>query len=247
MLKTNVAALLLVLLLALPASAIEPMKITYFDRYPPRSWLEKGEMKGILIDIISEALEKRLGIPLLHEGYPWARAQAMVENGLADAFITVPTEKRKAYTFVSQEPVIRFNIYIATQKDNPKLDQLRKVRTFDDLKPFTMVDYNGNGFSEKRLKDHNVEWVPDVAAVYPFLASGKADALLVSDRGSYDLQHLGYQDRLIVLPQSLHTLAFHLCIGKNSPFVKWLPQIDKVLKQMRKEGLMQKISAHYYQ
>ncbi len=246
MLKKMLAALLWVLLLTTPVLAAEPMKITYFDRYPPRSWLENGEMKGILVDIITEALEKRLGIPLRHEGYPWARAQAMVENGQADAFITVPTEERKAYTLVSQEPVIRFNIYLATQKNNPNLALLQKVTKIDELKPFTIVDYYGNGFAQQKLKDHKVEWVPDVAAVYPFLAAGKADVLLVSDRGTYDLKRLGYQDRLVVLPQPLLSVAFHLCIGRQSPFAKLLPQIDQTLKQMWAEDLIQQIAARYY-
>lgn len=247
MLKKIVIVLLLASLYASPLMAAKPMKITYSDKYPPRSWLEDGKMKGILVDIITEALEKRLGIALIHEGYPWARAQAMVKKGLADAFITVPTEKRKAYTVVSREPVIRFNLFLATQKENPKLDLLKKVKTIDELKPFTLVDYNGNGFAQKRLKGYKVEWVPNIAAVYPFLAAGKADVLIVSDRGTYDLNRLGYQDRLLVLPQVLRSLAFHLCIGRQSPFASRLPEIDQVLKQMRDEDLMQKISARYYQ
>lgn len=227
-------------------AASKPMKIVYFDSYPPRFWLENGEMKGILVDIISEAAD-RIGVPLLHEGYPWARAQAMVEAGQADAFITVPTEKRKAYTEVSTEPVIRFNLYIATQKNNPHLEQLKKVTDIDGLKPFRLVDYYGNGFAETRLKDHNIEWVPQISAVYSFLASGKADALVISDRGFYDLKRFGYQDQLIILPQPLNSVSFNLCIGKNSAYKGILPKIDRVLKQMQEEGRQKSISEKYFQ
>ena len=246
MLRKAIITALGLILLSLPAAATEPMKIVYFDSYPPRSWQENGQMKGILVDVISEVLQQRLAIPLQHEGYPWVRAQAMVETGQADAFITVPTAKRKAYTVASQEPVIRFNLLIATQKDNPHLEQLKKVTSIDGLKPYRLVDYLGNGFAEKRLKDFNVEWVPEVSSVYPFLAAGNADVLLVSDRGVYDLERLGYSEQLVVLPQPVYSLAFHLCIGKHSRFTEILPQVDEVLRHMRSEGQIKQISARYY-
>lgn len=223
------------------------MKIVYFDSYPPRSWLENGEMKGILIDIISEVIQNRLGIPLIHEGYPWARAQAMVESGLADAFITIPTEKRRTYTVVGQQPVIQFNLYIATQKNNPKLQQLREITSIKALKPFRLVDYHGNGFAKKELQGFNVEWLPELTAVYPFLAAGKADVMLTSDRSIYDMVRLGYQEQLVVLPQTLHSLSFHLCIGKKSAYQDILPKVDQTLRQMQAEGLMKTISQQYYQ
>jgi len=241
------ATLLLVGILAGQAFSGEPMKIVYFDNYPPRSWQENGEMKGILVDIIHEAIYNRIGMPLVHEGYPWARAQAMVEAGQADAFITVPTEKRKTYTLVSKEPVIQFNLYITTRKDNPLLEQLRKVTDIDGLQPFRIVDYHGNGFAQKRLKKFNVEWVPDVDAIYPFLAAGKADLFLTSDRGIYDMIRLGYQDQFVVLPNALYSLSFHLCIGKQSPYTRILPEIDQALREMQSEGLIKRISEQYYQ
>lgn len=242
----NLILTVLLCLTTLSSTAAEPMKIVYFDSYPPRSWQENGQMKGILVDIANEAIQKRAGIPLIHEGYPWARAQKMVETGLADAFITVPTAQRRAYTVVSEEPVIQFNLYIATYKDNPNLEQLKAVTSIDELKPFTLVDYYGNGFAERRLKDHQVEWLPNIASVYPFLAEKKAEVLLVSDRGLYDLNRLGYQDRIITLPQAVFSLSFHLCISKLSSYTESLPAIDEALRQTRNAGLIQQINQKYY-
>lgn len=83
-----------------------PMHFVYYDNYKPRSWLSDGKMRGILIDIINEAAHKRSGIDIIQEGFPWKRAQLMVQNGMADAFITLPTPERSAYTLVSRESVI---------------------------------------------------------------------------------------------------------------------------------------------
>ena len=227
--------------------AAEPMKIAYMDSYPPRSWEEDGQMKGILVDVMTEALQNRLGIPLVHEGYPWARAQKMVEQGAADAFISIPTERRRVYTDISQQPILNFELFLSTRKDHPKLLELQQINTLEELKPYKIVEYYGNGFAQKTFEDFDVEWLPEITAVYPFLASGKADVLMLSDRGIYDLNRLGYQDRITVLPQALYKLSFHLCIGKKSQFKKILPEVDKVLLQMWEDGTLKKISDRYYQ
>jgi polar amino acid transport system substrate-binding protein len=223
------------------------MKIVYYDSYPPRSWLENGAMKGLLVDIIDEAIAKRLGVPLVHEGYPWARAQAMVETGQADAFITVPTENRRAYTVVGKEPIIEFKLYIATYRDNPKLAELKTITAIDDLKPFQLVDYHGNGFAQKRLRNHRVEWLPSIASIYPFLAAQKADVLLVSDHSIYTLEQSPVKEQIVVLPQPVYSLAFHLCVGKESPHKELLPAVDRAIQQMREEGLIEKLHRQYYQ
>ncbi len=225
--------------------ATEPMKIVYYDSYPPRSWQEDGQMKGILIDIITEALQNRMGIKLVHEGYPWARAQAMVEAGQADAFITVPTPKRRIYTEVSTEPVIKLELFISTQVDNPKLAQLKTIKTIAELKPYRIVDYYGNGFLEQKLKGFNVERVPGIDAVYPFLAAGKAEVLLLSGGRINSIKKMGYQNKIVVLPQPIYSMSFNLCISKKSPYKNILTDFDLVIRQMATDGFIQKVHEKY--
>lgn len=149
-LNKALVSLLICLFLTLSAKA-ETMKFAYYDQYSPRSFMEDGKMKGILIDIINEAIVKRMGIEVKHEGFPWVRAQMMVEKGFSDAFITVPTPTRKAYTQVSKEPIIVFETFLATAADNPKKKRiLSRIKSLDELKNYVFVDYYGNGFAEKK-------------------------------------------------------------------------------------------------
>lgn len=48
--------------------AAEPMKIVYFQDYPPFSWSQNNQMQGILIDVLDEALKNRMDIELSHKG-----------------------------------------------------------------------------------------------------------------------------------------------------------------------------------
>ena len=51
-------------------AAQEPMKFVYFDSFPPYSWEDEKQMKGILIDIVNTVVRDRLHVPVQHEGYP---------------------------------------------------------------------------------------------------------------------------------------------------------------------------------
>ena len=63
------------LLCSSPLVAQETMKFVYFNNFPPYSWEDdSGQMQGILIDIVNEAIQTRMGIPVLHQGYQFCRS-----------------------------------------------------------------------------------------------------------------------------------------------------------------------------
>ncbi|PLX68764.1 MAG: hypothetical protein C0603_06330 [Denitrovibrio sp.] len=246
--STNKILIMLIVLfsLTLPLYAAEPIKFAYYDNYAPRSFVKDGKLQGILIDVVNEALVNRMGIEVKHEGFPWARAQALVEKGSSDAFITVPTTKRKTYTKVSKEPVLLFQTYLATASDNPKLSVLKTITSLDQLKNYVFVDYYGNGFSKKLLKDMTVNWLPDYKAIYRFLVQKKADVMIVSRKGIYSIEELGFKNQITVLPYPMTSVAFHLCINNNSKYVNILDKFDMVIKQMHDDGTIDKIIRNYY-
>jgi len=130
-----------------PALARDPVKFVYFDNFAPYSWKENNRMRGIFIDVVDEVIRTGMEIPVIHEGYPWRRAQKMVEANAADAFITVPTPRRREYTLISPEPVTTIAMTVFTSAKNNKLQEILKIRFVSDLKAFTAVDYIGNGWA----------------------------------------------------------------------------------------------------
>ena len=226
--------------------ATEPLRVVYYDRYYPRSWMENGKMRGILIDIIDEAAVRRLGIPVIHSGYPWKRAQIMVEQQKADAFVTLPTKERLAYTLASKVPVIEFSLRIITRNNHPRLEAMKPITRLEELKGYKIVDYMGDGWAEKHLKEMDVEWLPKIDSIFPFLVVGRADLAVASQRTLHVMQKMGYDSRLIVLPNKLSSVSFHLCIGTHSPYQKRLPDFDRVFKEMLRQGIIQQIENAYY-
>ncbi len=98
----KILTFLLAMVLPLSVYAQQTMKIVYSDTFVPFSWKEGSDTKGILVDIMEEALNKRLNIPVSHKSYPWARANLLVKDGSADAYITVPTPARKKFAIISE-------------------------------------------------------------------------------------------------------------------------------------------------
>ena len=226
--------------------AAEPMRFVYFDDYRPRSWNENGKVRGILVDIVDEALGKRLGIPLSHCGYPWKRAQQMVKAGLADAFITLPTQERRSYTVVGNEPIIVFTLSLAARRDHPRIDEMEQITTIGQLKNYRIVDYLGDGWAQRNLKDMNVHWLSDIDNIFPFLFNDRADVAIVSKRTVFEMHRQGYDAHIKILPHHLSSVSFFLCVGKHSSFQKRINDIDRVLREMREDGVIDRIEMKYY-
>ena len=139
-------------------SAPPTIQLTYFNNYPPFSWNESAGMNGILIDLLSEALETRMGIPTSHTGYPWKRAQLLVKTGQADAFCTVPTPERRTYTKISKEPTLNATFTLFIKRNTPKRDLLTKITSLDDLLGFKIGHYLGSGWAKKKLEGTRVSF-----------------------------------------------------------------------------------------
>lgn len=240
--------LLLFLLLFVPtlATATEPIHFVYYDNYRPRSWSENGIMHGMLVDIMDEAVGKRLGIPVSHSGYPWKRAQLKVKEGSADAFITMPTDERRTYTAIGKEPVITFDLRIITKKGHPRMAEMKAITSVKELYAFTVADYLGNAWAKRNLKDMNVKWLPDIEKIFPFIVGERADLVVASKRTVYEMELLGFDKTLTVLPNTLSSVSFHICVGKNSPYKEKLNDFDRIIKEMHDDGTIDRIEKSYY-
>ncbi len=238
--------ILIVLFISTQSFAQDTLKMVYFDNFLPSSWMENGQMQGILIDVSNEIFN-RLNISVTHRGYPWARAQLYVKVGEADAFISVPTPERRTYTEISKEPVIFLTVSLFTKAGNPKIEQLKKVKKVSDLSAFKIVGYIGDGWGKNNLKGMRVQWVPKLDQALSMLKIGRADVLVQSTQVvQYTIKKMGLSDQIVEVSDPLVSVPMHFCIGKKSPFRNRLSQIDETIRQMKRDGVMLKITGAYH-
>lgn len=238
---------LIILAIASPVLAEDVIKFAYARDAKPFSWGEGGKMQGILIDVVNETIQNRMGLTATHQGHPWKRSQHLVKSGKADALVT-NGPMRNVWAKHSTEVVVTLKHVLFVKANGHKFDQLKKVRAIEDLKPFKLVDERGSAWAEKNLIERgvNVHWVADHDTMYRMVAKGRVDAVAYEPfTARYHIKTLGLQNQLVELPLETRELPFHIVIGNNSLHVNLLPKIDDALHQMKQDGTMQRIYDKY--
>ena len=238
-----------ILMSASPLYAGEPLVFSYSDHFPPFSWIENKQNMGIIIDVVNEALIKRLKLKVRYMAVPWVRAQQMVQDGTADAFITVASEKRKTYTMTNSEPIIAISLSFFVVKDFQKVNQLRHAQSFEELNGFRFISNRGNGLWEEKLKGMKVEWLNNRYNIPFFLIAGRGAIWPeLAHVGRYVIKRADAKDAIVEIPINIPipTQHFLLHIGKKSAYLKIIPLFDETIREMKKEGVIQKIEESYY-
>ena len=203
-------------------------------------------MRGIIVDVMDEALHRRMGLAIIHSGYSWEKAQELVMSGKGDAFVTTPTPERMSYTNISSEPVMIPTFTMFVNRKNPRLREILKVEKISDLKKFRLGHYAGSGWAKQHFAGTAVNWFPDVPGTLKMLARARFDVFIdVSQVIRYNIKRMGLRGKIMEIPKVLDSTSFNFCVGKKSVYADILPKFDKTLREMRNDGTLQEIYDRY--
>ncbi|MBN1141857.1 MAG: transporter substrate-binding domain-containing protein [Deltaproteobacteria bacterium] len=222
-----------------------------FTPYNPANYIDdQGKPNGFFVEIMREALEKRLGIKMKLAVYPWRRCQDMIANGKADLMMTIPTKERLGYSIVADSPIWIKKYRIYTYKEHPFLERMHKIRSFAELKKekFTVISYIGNDWSKTELENEGIPVTnaPTVESMYRMLLRKRGD-LIVEDPllVAPILAAIGSTGEIVPTQGVVGESRFYPLIGKKSAFAALVPKIEKVLGEMWADGSMARIMAAY--
>lgn len=233
--------------LCFPLCANGVIRFVYFDQFEPLSWKENGQMKGVFIDAVNEVF-KTLEIDVIHEGYPWKRAQLLVQSGQADAMCTVSKKERLVYTVPTSYPIVQMEFKIFTSSKNKRLDALQKVESISDLKGFRLIDIRGSGWAESHLKGMNLEYESTYPMIFKLLDDGLYDASIRNNiQTKYLIKKFGFKGKIIDLPQSImpEQTAYRILISKKSTYANQLGKINDALRTIINRGILDQIQSRY--
>lgn len=223
------------------------MTIVY-DSFANFIYTRDGQPRGLYVDILTEAVQRRLGTPVEFVWMPWQRAQHSVAEGKADAMVTLATPGRQAYAEASRVPVAVAKIAAFTRFDHPQFRQMRKIKSVKDLEDYQMLTYLGDGWAETNLAGQDVDYgANDLKTVLEKLTRGRGDLFLqVEGAARYYRDKLGYSDTVAQIPGVyLDRIKFRLLIGKGSPFLPLMSGIDEALKALNEDGTAMRIRKNY--
>jgi polar amino acid transport system substrate-binding protein len=232
--------------LSLSASvSAQAFLVAYGEDYSPLSFRDGNQTKGLLVDLMDE-LGRRTGLQTKAVALPWARAQASVKSGEADAFISVTTPAREEYSQAVPTPVIVNFVIAATSASHPQIGELRHIATVTDLLRYRHVNYLGSGWAHEHLDSTPISYLSNFESIFQFLILGRAD-LLVEDRITveYNLSRLGLNNEIEILPAVFDKVEFRILVSKKSPFVERVAEMDAALKAMSRDGTTRSILAKW--
>lgn len=243
-------ALSLLLAINVSAAAQEPVRFV-FTCYEPANYLdEAGVATGFFVEIIREALEVRMGVPVEMAVYPWLRCQYMVEEGLADMMATIPTAERREYAVVVETPIWINRYMLHTVPGHPAIDAMDRVRSVDDLRRsgLAVISYLGNDWSRTTLERAGVSIVnaSSVEGMYRMLLAGRADVAIEDPvLAERTLSALGLSGMLVETDGIVDQSCFHLMLGKRSPRVGLVDELNETLAGMWADGTVEAIMGRY--
>ena len=217
--------------------------------YPPFSFEEQGQVKGISVEVIREAFQ-RIGQPVTIEISPWARALRRVEAGDVDAlFPAAEQAKRKRYADYSvplfRETVSLFVTDESTFSFNGELSSLEQ-QVVGVVRGFTygkQVDQAINAAPPQHIYK-----VTSVNQALKMLAKHRIDALINGRLATlYSARRTGLSTELKELPPALDHLAAHLIFSKKRQLDSVIQAFNAEITAMRESGRIRQITEQFLQ
>lgn len=249
---TKIVILLSLLTLSPLLTANGAMTVVYGADYKPFAWGDEQQAFGIQKDFIEAVLEKEMGLAVKHEACPWARCQILVKQGLKDAFFTVSTLERSEYTKSSTLPFYQTHFLMHTREGNPNIPKLEQVSSLEDLESLSSIRHIymlGSGWHDNKLKNMQlINRLKDATKIPLMLELGRADLYIEQE------EMFRYQAKELGVSRSMRTLTFpvmqvmnwHLFIGKKSPYLSLLPEINQTLKRLHESGELENIKRRIF-
>lgn len=232
-------------------AAVRILVVASGDFHPFNIERPDGTIGGIYADAIRMVAD-RLGWAFAYVPIPWARAQEMVRQGLADAFITLPIPERREYMHFTETPLLVLDRgVLVTHRDHPQRAAIEAVSDFDGLKAFSIATYIGDGWARRLWADWpNVRWARDLGASVRMLASQHV-ALQVQARELVQHQARKLETPVPFVYRAVDfvpdaTNAFHFGIRRDFPDAEALvAAFGREQEALRAAGMFDTILAAY--
>lgn len=229
------------------AAIAAQLTVAVIPDYPPFSFDENGEPKGICIDILNE-VSIRTGIDIAYEMTPFNRALENVKEGVTDAMTPIyKTVEREAYLdFTAESLVPDSNSFFVRSDANIQFDG-----NFSTLKDYTIGLVFNNSFgtdfdtavSKGTLK---TEGASNIDGIIKKLIGKRQDIII---GGTYPVLYisktLGVGDQIKALTPPVSNEFIVMCFTKKTDHTTTIKRINDTLKEMKADGTIEQIISTY--
>lgn len=220
------------------------------DPWPPFTFGSYGPTnKGIAVDILRE-LFGRLDVKISLQLFPWKRVLKSVETGKIDGVMMLKKIPERESYLEYTNPI--FTSYERLYFKPAKLGEF-KWNSFEDLKPYRICLINGYTYDKDFISAVNT------LKLNIILAQTVEQALMMLHAERFDL---AVMDEVVARyqigrnPQWASSLresrapvgkvTYHMAFSRYSPARKLIPEINRMLDEMKSDGAIDKILLKKY-
>lgn len=214
------------------------ISIAYAENWPPFSYQRKdGQPAGILIEIANFLLRDQLGYQVIHAFHPWKRSQKMVEEGIYDALLAVPSQDRARYTSANSSEIYAMQVRAFVSKRSPRIEQLLGVDNPllhpDGHYSLLLGDKTCEAIYETNQVDYNT--VNNMHQMIKMLATGRSDLFLHSKVAAIrSMIELDMEPKIIMHPTVFKRASLHLLVSEQYGAQRGLiNHLDVALNQLK--------------
>ncbi|WEJ72235.1 transporter substrate-binding domain-containing protein [Pseudomonas sp. PSE14] len=234
---------LVLLCLALPmlaaggiVSAAQPVRYCDYPVYPPISWSDGHEVRGLAPQTVRSVLgELGYEVQTVVLGN-WKRCLLDAAEGRVDVVLAYQTPQRDGGLVFSRVPVLREEVAIFYNRRKPvRFDQLGDLAHYRGGLLFG--ESYGPAFDRLVAEHGNVEWVSDSRQNFGKLIRQRIDFIAHERRtGTLFVEQLAGGEDITALPRPLTVDYLRIAVSRHSPLAARMDEIDAALKKRVDDG-----------
>ena len=213
-------------------------------QYPPYEYLENGEVKGIVVEIVKEVF-KKMESPINITLYPWDRSLDMVNKGETDAIFTIfKNPQRDTFLDYSHEVLITQTVSLFVAKDSAivfdgDLSTLCNC-TFGIVRKVSYGSIFDGAVKNGVIR--NIETSETGEENMKKLLHGRCDILVSNRYGALDIvKGMNKRNHVRELIPVLQSVPSYIAFSKKRRLTSLRDEFDSILRNMKDDGTYDRI------
>ena len=216
------------------------------DPWPPYVEGELGEdaKSGIAVEIVNEIFAQienaRARFPLI----PWNRALREVEEGLQDGIgILLKTPEREQYMVYSEPMLVDLDLVWSTTEAGKQAFEWSVIDDFNGLRVGVVDGYSYGATIDQEIERGRLDVIKlqAVEQMFAMLANDRLDLVLATDSVGRAMSKKFPGAGIKAAKRATSSHIYYLAISKKSPAVDLIPEINRIIKQLKADGVIEQI------
>jgi ABC-type amino acid transport substrate-binding protein len=238
----------MIMLFCFSITAFAEGEIKYFSAAPWVPFLHKdnkGNFSGMAIDLMNK-IAAILGTKATLQDVPWKRGFVMLDIGEMDVCPSVYSndERREKYIFTESFITNETRIFV-------RADEKFAFTKLEDLKGKSLGKSLGASFGTEfdnyvKVNAKMIQENTGKVGLFRMLNAGGIDGVLMDYRdGMSYIKKEGIKN-VVALNKPVNTQDVYMVISKKSNYSKKLPEINKIIGELKESGTIKKMAEKYY-